>query len=208
MACRRQAPSHYLNQCWNIVNSTRTNLGRNFIETHIFSFKKMYSKMSFTKWRRFVRQRSVLFTKQSTWGGPLELIQSACLNVIYTCQRALWRSRLGWIYRSHIYHFITIKVMASCLFTAVINYVCIYGYTYVYICMPTTLYICRIMSPTYLGRGQWAIFSLHVIIWNAFRSNVPLRVDIQVNAGFSRPSFRNYLPIICWSSVSKPYLHL
>ena len=45
---------HYLNQCWNIVNST---LGTNFIEIlneiHTFSFKKMHLKMSSAKWRQF-----------------------------------------------------------------------------------------------------------------------------------------------------------
>ena len=190
---------------------------------YIWVFRCHVPSLFYNAITKCTRQRAVLFTKQSTWGGLLELIQSACLNVIYTCQSAQWcsRSQLGWIYGSHIYDFITIKVMASCLlFTAIINYVYIYWYTHtnthtyiyththIYIYIPTTLYICWIMAPTYLGRGQWAIFSLHIIIWNAFRSNVPLRVDIQVNAGFSQPSFRNYLPIICCLSVSKPYLHL
>ena len=45
MACPWSAPSHYLNQCWNIVNSKfrnkfQLNINRNF---YIFSFKKLSS---------------------------------------------------------------------------------------------------------------------------------------------------------------------
>ena len=45
------APSHYLNQCWNIVNWTlRNKLQWNLNgETHIFSFKKMHFKTSSAK---------------------------------------------------------------------------------------------------------------------------------------------------------------
>ena len=45
-------PSHYLNQCWNIVNWTlRTNFGKVLIEYRSFSFKKMHLKMSSGEWR-------------------------------------------------------------------------------------------------------------------------------------------------------------
>ena len=37
-------PSHYLSQCWNIVNWT--NFSEISIQIHIFSFKKMHLKMS------------------------------------------------------------------------------------------------------------------------------------------------------------------
>ena len=40
------APSHYLNQCWNIVNWTlRNKISEILIKIHTFSFKKMYIKM-------------------------------------------------------------------------------------------------------------------------------------------------------------------
>ena len=41
------SPSHYLNQCWNIVNWTfRNKLHEILIKVHTFSFKKMHLKMS------------------------------------------------------------------------------------------------------------------------------------------------------------------
>ena len=41
------APSHYLNQWWNIVNWTlETNFSETAIEIHTFSFKKMHLKLS------------------------------------------------------------------------------------------------------------------------------------------------------------------
>ena len=55
------APSHYLNQCWNIGP-----LGTNFNEISIgiqtFSFKKMHFKMSSAKWRPFCLGLNVLST--------------------------------------------------------------------------------------------------------------------------------------------------
>ena len=48
------APSHYLNQCWVIVNRTlRNQLQWNLIEIQNFSFTKMHWKMSSAKWRPF-----------------------------------------------------------------------------------------------------------------------------------------------------------
>ena len=48
------APSHYLNQCWVIVNWTlRNKLQRNFSKKITFSFKKAHLKMSSAKWRLF-----------------------------------------------------------------------------------------------------------------------------------------------------------
>ena len=40
------APSHYLNQCWIIVNLTIRNFSEILIEIQTFSFKKMHLKMS------------------------------------------------------------------------------------------------------------------------------------------------------------------
>ena len=46
--------NHYLNQCWNIVNSIlRNKLQGNIDQIHTFSFKKMHLKMSSGKWRPF-----------------------------------------------------------------------------------------------------------------------------------------------------------
>ena len=47
-------PSHYLNQCWNVVNWTlRNELKWILIEIQTFSFKIMHMKMSSAKWRPF-----------------------------------------------------------------------------------------------------------------------------------------------------------
>ena len=55
------APSHYLNQCWNIVNWTlRTNFSEILIETVRFSFEKMRLKVSSAKWRRWCLGLNVL----------------------------------------------------------------------------------------------------------------------------------------------------
>ena len=54
-------PSHYLTQCWDIINMT---LGTNFsdilAEIITFSFKKMYLKVSSAKWRPFCFGLNVL----------------------------------------------------------------------------------------------------------------------------------------------------
>ena len=55
------APSHYLNQCWNIVNWTpRSKHQWNFNRNSKFSFKKMYFKMLSAKWRPFCLGLNVL----------------------------------------------------------------------------------------------------------------------------------------------------
>ena len=51
MACRLLAPSHYLNQCWVIVNWTiRNKLQWNFNQNTKFAFTKMYLKISSVEW--------------------------------------------------------------------------------------------------------------------------------------------------------------
>ena len=58
------APSHYLNQCWNIINSTPIKkFSQILIEIHTFSFKKMHLKMSSGKWRPFCLGLNMLMTK-------------------------------------------------------------------------------------------------------------------------------------------------
>ena len=47
------ASSHYLNQCWNIINFTLKNRFQWLIKIHIFSFKKMHLKMLSAEWHLF-----------------------------------------------------------------------------------------------------------------------------------------------------------
>ena len=55
------APSHYIKQCWNIVNSNlRNKLKWNPERNYTFSPKKMHLKMSSVKWRQFCLGFSVL----------------------------------------------------------------------------------------------------------------------------------------------------
>ena len=61
------APSHYLNQCWNIVNSKlRTNFYEILSKIHMFSFEKMHLKMSSGKLWPFCLDLNVLTTAQDT----------------------------------------------------------------------------------------------------------------------------------------------
>ena len=55
------SPSHYLNQCWFIVNWTlRNKLQWNFIKIQNFSFRKMHLKISSVKLRPFCSGRDEL----------------------------------------------------------------------------------------------------------------------------------------------------
>ena len=64
MACRLAGSSHYLNQCWNIVNHVNwtlgNKLGKSYIEIYTFSFKEMHLKMLSGKWRPFCLGLNVL----------------------------------------------------------------------------------------------------------------------------------------------------
>ena len=62
---------------------------------YIWVFRCHVPSLLYNAITKCTRQRTMLFTKQYTWGGPLELIQSACFNVIHTCQGAQWCSQLG-----------------------------------------------------------------------------------------------------------------
>ena len=46
-------PSHYLNQCWNIVKCNLKSTVQKLIEIHTFSFKNIHLKISSGKWRPF-----------------------------------------------------------------------------------------------------------------------------------------------------------
>ena len=54
------APSHYLNQCWNIVNSNLRNKLQWNLKQHTFSFKKIHLKMSSAKFWPFCLGLNVL----------------------------------------------------------------------------------------------------------------------------------------------------
>ena len=61
MACAWPAPSHYLNQCWNIVTWTLGNkLQWTLIEIYIFLSEKMRLKLSSWNWRPFCLGLNVL----------------------------------------------------------------------------------------------------------------------------------------------------
>ena len=54
-------PSHYLSQCWNIVNWTlANNFSKILIEIHTFSFRNMHLKILYGKWRPFCLCLNVL----------------------------------------------------------------------------------------------------------------------------------------------------
>ena len=70
-------PSHYLNQCWNIVNWTLGNkLQWNFIQTRSFSFMQVDLKMLSGKWWLFCLGLNVL----THWS----LVMHALLNWVIT----------------------------------------------------------------------------------------------------------------------------
>ena len=79
-------PSHYLNQCWNIVNWTLdnwTNFNDILIKIQQFSFKKIRSKMLSGKWRPFCLGLNELIglvlTMKSRVYRP---IYAFCVNVV------------------------------------------------------------------------------------------------------------------------------
>ena len=70
-------PSHYSNQCWNIVNwlLLGTNFNEILIETHTFSFKKIHFKMLSGKRQPFRLWFNVLrtgFQSENCYLGPLD----------------------------------------------------------------------------------------------------------------------------------------
>ena len=80
----RSAPSHYLNQCWDIINWTLgKKLRSNLNEIHTFSFQKMHLKMSSGKWRPFCRGLNVI----RKWLGVKRQVTSMMLMISGACQR-------------------------------------------------------------------------------------------------------------------------
>ena len=167
------------------VNMRKHTLGGNFVSDsmcqyfllqlhfifpllYIWAFQRQIPSLLYNAITKCTRQRTVWFTKQSTWGGPLELIQSACFNVIYTCQSAQWWSQLGmdiWdLLVPHIYHSITIKVMSSCLLFIAVIIIYIYIYIYIY----NIVYLQDHVYPISSERSVGTVFSLHVIMWKCF----------------------------------------
>ena len=83
-ACRHSVQSHFLNQCWNIVNWTlRTNFRGIWNEIQIFLFQKMHLKMSSAKSRLFYLGLNVMLSEY-----PMDSFGLTDL--------ALWRRQPGW----------------------------------------------------------------------------------------------------------------
>ena len=71
---RWSAPSHYLNQCWIIVNGTHRNRFRWIIDRNSCIFvRENPFKMSSGKWRPFCLVLNVLIPRLATW-----IVRSAC----------------------------------------------------------------------------------------------------------------------------------
>ena len=97
-------PSHYLNQCWNIVNwILRTNFSEILIEIHIFSFKKMHLKMPSAYMAAILSGQNVI----STWHCPCEIGWSLPLSLHGTFQCEVT------IYDANIYIYIIITSVAA-----------------------------------------------------------------------------------------------
>ena len=76
MACRHSAPSHYLNQCWVIVNWTvRNKLQWKLNGILSFSFKKMHLKMS--------SARMAAILSRGRW---VNIWQAICLSLLRAVQ--------------------------------------------------------------------------------------------------------------------------
>ena len=76
------APSHYLNQCWNIVNwNFRIIFSEILTEIYIFSFKKMHLKISSGKWRPFCISFNVL-----TLHVPFRSYTGLDIGLLSTCR--------------------------------------------------------------------------------------------------------------------------
>ena len=93
------SPSHYLNQCWDIVNWTRRNkLQRNINKFHTFSSMKMHMKMLFGKWRPFCLGLNELTCLQlMTWRqkGSGSMVLTKFVRFCQVCVKSM-RNKL-WI---------------------------------------------------------------------------------------------------------------
>ena len=84
-------PSHYLNQCWNIVNWT---LGKSFSEIltkiHIFSFKNMHLKMLSGNWQTFCLSLNVITITSLIQYVQLGQLQDSLAYNISVGKTLLW----------------------------------------------------------------------------------------------------------------------
>ena len=77
------APSHYLNQCWNIVNWTIGNKFQwNINRNDTFSFKKIHLKMLPGKWRPFCLGLNVL-TNTKISAQPMSWWSTWCTRTFF-----------------------------------------------------------------------------------------------------------------------------
>ena len=114
------APSHYLNQCWIIVNwNLRNKLQWTFNRNYTFSFKKMHLKILSGKWWPFCLSLNVLlihwewdmwiYLTRGMWVDPVFWYWACCRFSFSTSKSSLsWlnrsasgaKTRLSWFKRS------------------------------------------------------------------------------------------------------------
>ena len=97
MACRLVGASHYLNQCWNIVNcAIRDKLQWQFHRIQIFSVNKMHLKISSTKWRPFCLGLKVLKYLSYDWEDALLSYEIINLPSNWRCTMCMiWSNQVG-----------------------------------------------------------------------------------------------------------------
>ena len=106
------APSHYLNQCCNIVNWTeplRTNFSEILIKILTFSFKKIHFKVSSAKWQPFCLGLNVL-----THRGLNKMSGDDILKWVYMDENL---DIFKWVYMDEnliMFHMMSMKLFPWC----------------------------------------------------------------------------------------------
>ena len=86
------APSHFLKQCWIIVNWTLiTNFSEISIAIETFSFKKMHLKISSAKWRPFCLGFNVLICSRE-W----------CVSTLCECHMSIMDQQLDCLFNTRL----------------------------------------------------------------------------------------------------------
>ena len=79
------APSHYLNQCWVIINwILRNKLQRNFNQSMKFSFTSMHLKMSPATWRPFCSGEDELSVAQRVFFQGIVMLRPSDAYITVT----------------------------------------------------------------------------------------------------------------------------
>ena len=91
-------PSHYVTQCWNIVNWTlRSKFQKTLNKIHTFWFTKMYLKMSSGKWQPFCLSLNVL---RKYWGWKImRMLCKRWPSLCYIHLNSLAPGKLEWNFR-------------------------------------------------------------------------------------------------------------